>query len=65
MSLKGEFVTNASKLSLANQNFYSGSLYQSSVAGNSFYRNGQLVISSPLQKYDNIFISSSNLSRPK
>ena len=51
----------ASKISLANQNFYSGSLYQSSVAGNSFYRNGQLVITSPLKKYDNIFISSSNI----
>jgi hypothetical protein len=47
--------------SLANQNFYSGSLYQSNVPGNIFYRNGQLVISSPLQKYNNIFISSSNI----
>ena len=49
------------RISLSNQNFYSGSLYQTSVAGNCFYRNGQLVVSSPLPKYDNIFVSSSNL----
>ena len=54
--------TNNSILSLANQNFYSASLYQSSVVGNAFYRNGQLVVSSPLPKYNNIFVSSSNLS---
>ena len=53
-------LSDASKLSLANQNFYSGSLYQTSVAGNVFYRNGQIAISSPLRKYDNIFVSSSN-----
>jgi len=47
-------------LSLSNQNFYSGSLYQTSVVGNMFYKNGQIVISSPLPKYNNLFISSSN-----
>ena len=46
--------------SLSNQNFISGSLYQSSTPGNVFYKNGQLVVSSPLPKYDSIFISSSN-----
>ena len=55
-------LSNASIISLSNQNFYSGSLYQSSIPGNVFYRNGQIVISSPLKKYDNIFVSSSNLS---
>jgi hypothetical protein len=53
-------LTNTNILSLANQNFYSGSLYQTSVPGNVFYKNGQIVISSPLPKYNNIFISSSN-----
>ena len=53
-------VTQTQITSLANQNFYSGSLYQNSTAGNSFYKNGQLVISSPLPKYNNVFISSSN-----
>ena len=55
-------LSNDSIISLSNQNFYSGSLYQSSISGNVFYKNGQIVISSPLKKYDNIFISSSNLS---
>ena len=53
-------VTENNMRSLANQNFYSASLYQTSVAGNSFYRNGQIVVSSPLPKYNNIFVSSSN-----
>ena len=48
--------------SLANQNFISGSLYQTSTPGNVFYKNGQIVVSSPLQKYNNLFISSSNES---
>ena len=55
-------LSNASIVSLSNQNFYSGSLYQSSIPGNVFYKNGQIVISSPLRKYDNIFVSSSNSS---
>tara|TARA_R110001592_G_scaffold61940_3_gene189303 strand:+ start:1792 stop:3519 length:1728 start_codon:yes stop_codon:yes gene_type:complete len=46
--------------SLANQNFHSGSLYQNSTPGNIFYKNGQLVVSSPLPKYNSMFISSSN-----
>ena len=37
--------------SLSNNNFHSSSAYQSSVAGNAFYRTGQLVITSPLPKY--------------
>ena len=37
--------------SLSNNHYYSSSAYQSSVAGNVFYRSGQVVISSPLPKY--------------
>lgn len=37
--------------SLANNHYYSSSAYQSSVAGNVFYRSGQIVITSPLPKY--------------
>jgi len=37
--------------SLANRNYTSGSLYQTNVAGNVFYKNGQIVISSPMPKY--------------
>ena len=36
---------------LANNDYYSSSAYQSNVAGNAFYRTGQIVISSPLPKY--------------
>ena len=42
---------NSEVLSLANNHYYSSSAYQSSVAGNVFYRSGQVVISSPLPKY--------------
>jgi hypothetical protein len=38
--------------SLANRDYKSGSLYQSNIVGNSFYRNGQLVVSSPMPKYN-------------
>lgn len=38
--------------SLANRHYLSGSLYQTNVAGNIFYRNGQLVVSSPQPKYN-------------
>jgi len=37
--------------SLANAHYISGSLYQTNVAGNVFYRNGHMVVSSPLPKY--------------
>ena len=37
--------------SLANNHYFSSSAYQTSVAGNVFYRTGQVVISSPLPKY--------------
>ena len=37
--------------SLSNNHYYSSSAYQSSVAGNVFYRTGQAVITSPLPKY--------------
>jgi len=37
--------------SLANNHYLSSSAYQSSVAGNAFYRSGQVVITSPLPKY--------------
>jgi len=38
--------------SLANRHFLTGSLYQTNVAGNSFYRNEQIVITSPMPKYN-------------
>ena len=38
--------------SLSNRHYISGSLYQTNVAGNVFYRNGQIVVSSPLSKYN-------------
>ena len=37
--------------SLANRNYLSGSLYQTNVAGNIFYKNLQMVVSSPMPKY--------------
>lgn len=39
-------------MSLGNNHYLSGSLYQTNVAGNVFYRNGQVVVSSPLNKYN-------------
>jgi len=38
--------------SLANRDYLSGSLYQSNVAGNVFYKNLQMVVSSPMPKYN-------------
>jgi len=38
--------------SLLNRNYSSGSLYQTNVAGNVFYRNGQVVVSSPMPIYN-------------
>ena len=38
--------------SLGYTDYISGSLYQTNVAGNVFYRNGQMVVSSPLAKYN-------------
>lgn len=38
--------------SLSNRHYISASLYQTNVAGNVFYRNGQIVVSSPLIKYN-------------
>ena len=37
--------------SLSNRHFHSGSLFQSNVMGNVFYRNGQIVLSSPMPKH--------------
>ena len=42
--------------SLAGNNFYTGSIYQTSRIGNVFYRNGQIVISSPMPKYHDMLI---------
>tara|TARA_A100001201_G_scaffold29709_8_gene32206 strand:- start:204 stop:1940 length:1737 start_codon:yes stop_codon:yes gene_type:complete len=47
--------------SLSNRDYLSGSLYQTSVAGNAFYRSGQLVISNPMPKYWNSLKGSWNL----
>ena len=43
--------TDAEVVSLANAHYISGSLYQTNVAGNVFYRNGHMVVSSPMPKY--------------
>ena len=45
-------ITETEIASLNNNHYLSGSLYQTNVAGNVFYRNGQIVISSPLAKYN-------------
>ena len=47
--------------SLSNNHYLSSSAYQSSVAGNVFYRTGQAVISSPLPKYHNAISNKYNL----
>jgi hypothetical protein len=41
--------------SLTNAHYISGSLYQTNVAGNVFYRNGHMVVSSPMPKYHDTF----------
>ena len=38
--------------SLANRHYLSGSLFQTNAAGNVFYRNGEMVITSPMSKYN-------------
>lgn len=45
--------------SLANNDFYSGSLYQTNVMGNVFYKNGQIVISSPMPKHQDMLFTGS------
>ena len=45
--------------SLANNDFYTGSIYQTNTIGNVFYRNGQTVISSPMPKYHDILFTGS------
>lgn len=42
--------------SLADIDFYTGSIYQTNRIGNVFYRNGQIVISSPMPKYHDMLI---------
>lgn len=42
--------------SLADVDFYTGSIYQTNRIGNVFYRNGQIVISSPMPKYHDMLI---------
>ena len=44
--------------SLANADYTSGSIYQTSVAGNIFYKNGHIVISSPIPKYEGALVGS-------
>jgi len=44
-------VDNTGLNSLSNRNYTSGSLYQTNVAGNVFYKNAQVVVSSPMPKY--------------
>ncbi len=38
--------------SLSNRHYTSGSLFQTNVAGNVFHRNGEIVVSSPMSKYN-------------
>ena len=45
---------------LANNDFYTGSLYQTNVLGNVFYRNGQVVVTSPMPKYQDMLFTGSN-----
>ena len=45
-------VNNIGILSLANKHYISASCYQSNVVGNVFYKNGQVVATSPLPKYN-------------
>jgi len=45
--------------SLANNDFYTGSLYQTNRIGNVFYRNGQIVVSSPMPKYHDMLFTGS------
>ena len=48
-----DYAVNSTGLSsLANRHYLSGSLYQTNIAGNVFYRNGEMVISSPMSKYN-------------
>jgi hypothetical protein len=51
--------------SLSNRNFVSGSLYQTSVMGNTFYKQGAIVVTSPLEKHvtgSGVFFPGSNES---
>jgi len=45
------YLSQAEISSLANRHYLSGSLYQTNVVGNVFYRTGQTVISSPMPKH--------------
>jgi hypothetical protein len=45
-------VSNTEIASLAGRTFTSPTLYQTNVAGNVFYRNGQIVVSSPIPRYN-------------
>tara|TARA_R110002012_G_scaffold188549_1_gene355653 strand:- start:219 stop:1892 length:1674 start_codon:yes stop_codon:yes gene_type:complete len=45
-------VNNTGLTSLSNRHYLSGSLYQTNIAGNIFYRSGELVVSSPMPKYN-------------
>ena len=48
-----DYAVNSTGLSsLSNRDYLSGELYQTNVAGNVFYRNGEIVISSPMPKYN-------------
>lgn len=45
-------VSNAGIISLANNAYSSPTLYQTNVVGNVFYRNGQIIVSSPIPRYN-------------
>jgi hypothetical protein len=55
-------VSNAQVTSLAGRTYAAPTLYQTNVVGNVFYRNGQIVISSPIPRYNytSALLNSSN-----
>lgn len=56
-----DYALNAKEINtLANNDFYTGSLYQTNVMGNVFYRNGQVVVTSPMPKYQDMLFTGSN-----
>jgi len=56
-----DYALNSKEIStLANNDFYTGSLYQTNVMGNTFYKNGQVVVTSPMPKYQDMCFTGSS-----
>ena len=58
--INNKALTETAIASLANNDYVTGSAYQTSVAGNVHYRNGQIVVSSNLPKYHNALGAGGN-----